>query len=68
MKKIFITTFVLLWSIASYAQLYVPGEVLNYRMSYKAKFFPNTEVSKVTMQTSETTLECEPAYKVYCYG
>ena len=68
MKKIFITTFVLLWSIASYAQLYVPGEVLNYRMSYKAKFFPNTEVAKVTMQTSETTLEGEPAYKVYGYG
>lgn len=54
--------------LAASAQLYVPGETLHYRMSYKAKLFPNTEVAKVVMQTSETTLDGLPAYKVYGYG
>ena len=42
-------------TISANAQLYVPGETLNYRMSYRAKLFPNTEVAKVTMRTTETT-------------
>ena len=48
--------------------MYVPGETLHYRMSYRAKLFPNTEVAKVVMQTSEATLDGIPAYKVYGYG
>ena len=39
------------------AQLYVPGETLHYKMSYRAKLFPNTEVANVVMQTTETTLD-----------
>ena len=50
------------------AQLYVPGETLNYKMSYRAKLFPNTEVANVVMQTTETTLDGEPVYKVYGLG
>ena len=50
------------------AQLYVPGETLHYRMSYKAKLFPNTEVAKVVMQTTEATLDGMPVYKVYGHG
>lgn len=50
------------------AQLYVPGETLHYRMSYRAKLFPNTEVAKVVMQTSEATLDGMPVYKVYGHG
>ena len=55
-------------AISANAQLYVPGETLNYRMSYRAKLFPNTEVAKVTMRTTETTLDGEPAYQVYGHG
>ena len=50
------------------AQLYVPGETLHYKMSYRAKLFPNTEVANVVMQTTETTLDGQPAYKVYGMG
>ena len=55
-------------TLSAQAQLYVPGETLHYRMSYKAKLFPNTEVAKVVMQTTETTLDGQPVYKVYGYG
>ena len=55
-------------TISANAQLYVPGETLNYRMSYRAKLFPNTEVAKVTMRTTETTLDGQPAYKVHGHG
>ena len=58
----------LVLGLTAYAQLYVPGETLNYRMSYKAMLFPNTEVAKVTMQTTETTLDGKPSYKVYGFG
>ena len=63
MKRFFLIVIpLLLASISAYAQLYVPGETLNYRMSYRAKLFPNTEVAKVTMRTIETTLDGQPAY------
>ena len=68
MKKTLLATAALLLTTAAAAQLYVPGETLHYRMSYRAKLFPNTEVAKVIMQTTETTLDGIPAYKVYGYG
>ena len=46
----------------------MPGETLNYRMSYKAKLFPNTEVAKVMIQTTEAELDGKSAYKVYGIG
>ena len=67
-RAITIILFALLASLSAQAQLYVPGETLNYRMSYKAKLFPNTEVAKVVMQTTESTLDGMPVYKVYGYG
>lgn len=67
-RAITIILFALLASLSAQAQLYVPGETLNYRMSYKAKLFPNTEVAKVVMQTTEATLDGMPVYKVYGYG
>ena len=69
MKRTILTILsTLLLVIAAKAQVYVPGETLNYRMSYKAKLFPNTEVAKVMIQTSEATLDGHPAYKVYGIG
>ena len=67
-RAITIILFALLATLSALAQLYVPGETLNYRMSYKAKLFPNTEVAKVVMQTTESTLDGMPVYKVYGYG
>ena len=48
-------TLILLLAAASplAAQLYHPGEQLFYRVSYKAKMFPNTEVGAVEVKTSE---------------
>ena len=69
LRATILTLFLLLMvSMQAAAQLYVPGETLNYRMSYRAKLFPNTEVAKVTMRTTETTLDGAPAYKVHGHG
>lgn len=69
MKRIFIIIAIICTAtLVAQAQLYVPGETLHYRMSYKAKLFPNTEVAKVVMQTTEATLDGMPVYKVYGYG
>ena len=68
MKHIFSSILLLLLCLTAKAQLYVPGETLNYRMSYKAALFPNTEVAKVMIQTSEATLDGQPVIKVYGVG
>ncbi len=41
------------------AQLYHPGEQLQYRVSYKAKMFPNTEVGSVEVCTYEEQVNGE---------
>lgn len=64
-----ITTILLLFAVATAtAQLYHPEEVLNYRVSYKAKFFPNTEVGVVEVMTTEEVLNGRSLYKVYGRG
>ena len=68
MRHSILTLLLALLCVAAHAQLYVPGETLNYRMSYKAKLFPNTEVAKVMIQTSEAELDGEDVYKVYGIG
>lgn len=47
-----------------FAQLYHPGERLEYRVSYKAKMFPNTEVGTVEVTTRETTVNDTLRYEV----
>lgn len=67
--RILLLTILALFSLsAAEAQLYVPGETLRYKVSYRAKLFPNTEVAKAEMTTSETTLDGMPAYRVYGHG
>lgn len=39
------------------AQLYHAGEQLEYRVSYRAKYFPNTEIGAVTVETTEVPAE-----------
>ena len=67
MKRHFITIIALILGsvLHAAAQLYVPGETLHYRMSYKAKLFPNTEVANAVMQTTESTLDRASAHKTY---
>ena len=69
MKRIIaILAFICAAALSAKAQLYVPGETLYYRMSYRAKLFPNTEVANVIIQTTESTLDGAPALKVYGMG
>ena len=55
------------WLTAA-AQLYQPGEVLSYRISYKARLFPNTEVATVDVRTTLDTLDGRAHYKVHGRG
>ena len=68
MKRLIFTLLITLTLGVAQAQLYVPGETLHYKMSYRAKLFPNTEVANVVMETSETTLDGQPVIKVYGMG
>ena len=45
-------------------QLFHPGEVLNYRVAYRAKLFPNTELATVSVTTKVDTLGGRDVYHV----
>ena len=67
-KRIAILLAALLIAAAATAQVYHPGESLQYRVSYRAKLFPNTEVATVTIDTSRQTENGEEVYKVVGNG
>ena len=67
-KQIFFTVLFFLAALPAGAQLYQPGEVLDYRASYRAKFFPNTEVGSVRVTTAEEEYEGEPMYRIVAHG
>ncbi len=46
------------------AQLYHPGEVLEYRVSYRAKLIPNTEVGLVQVTTERVAESTVPLFRV----
>ncbi|MEG2365690.1 MAG: DUF3108 domain-containing protein [Alistipes sp.] len=50
------------------AQLFHPGEVLDYRVSYKAKLFPNTEVGAVQVATTQEQYKGASVYRVEAHG
>lgn len=50
------------------AQIYVSGEELFYRVSYRAKLVPNTEVATVVVRTAQTELDGRPVYNVFGHG
>lgn len=68
MKKLLLAFALLTASAELRAQLYHPGEVLEYKVSYKAKLFPNTEVGSVVVSSTEDTWEGRPVYKVDAHG
>ena len=68
MKRFLFTIFLLGALSPLAAQLYHPGEQLFYRVSYKAKMFPNTEVGAVEVKTSEENADRQTPYKVEGIG
>ena len=64
MKRL--STLLLLFALALplAAQLYHAGERLDYRVSYRAKYFPNTEVGSVTVETTSVPTEAGSRYRV----
>ena len=68
MKRILLAAAALAAALPLGAQLYHPGEVLEYRVSYRAKMFPNTEVGAVEVSTSEAPLDGRICYRVVGTG
>lgn len=52
MKRLPTSLLALLLVLPLAAQLYHAGERLEYRVSYRAKYFPNTEIGSVTVETT----------------
>ena len=68
MKRLLLTILLLAAGLPLAAQLYHPGEKLLYRVSYKAKMFPNTEVGAVEVLTTEEQDADGTFYKVVGAG
>ncbi|MDE7123126.1 MAG: DUF3108 domain-containing protein [Alistipes sp.] len=68
MRRLLPTILLLVAALPLSAQLYHPGEVLEYRVSYRAKMFPNTEVGAVSVTTSEECVDGRSRYKVVGNG
>ena len=68
MNRLIVILVVLFICHTTYAQLYNAGEQLDYRVAYKAKLVPNTEMATVTVQTSLDTLDNKPVYRVMGLG
>lgn len=68
MKKHLITLLLIGLASPIFAQLYNPGEQIFYRVSYKAKMFPNTEIGAVDLKTTQTTINNKVYYQVEGIG
>jgi len=66
MKRLLL--FIALLPLATFGQLYHPGEEFRYSVSYRARFFPNTEVATVDVKTTGDTFDGRPVYKVVGHG
>ncbi len=67
MKRMLLFALALLPLLLS-AQLFQPGEELTYRVSYRAKMVPNTEVATVEMKTAQAEWQGKPCYRVTGHG
>ncbi len=68
MKRVLILIAMLSMTLPAVAQFYHPGEELEYRVSYRAKYFPNTEVGSVEVKTSQVEEDGQTFYKVVGVG
>lgn len=68
-RRLFILAVVLMAvRVEAFAQYYHAGEQLEYRVSYRAKLFPNTEMATATVDTTLDTLGGQTVYRVYGRG
>lgn len=63
-----ITLLLILIPSLGFSQLYHPGEELDYKVSYRARFFPNTEVATVTVRTDLNQYQDRAVYRVVGHG
>ena len=68
MKRIVTVVISLFTTLSLWAQVYNAGEQLDYRVAYKAKLVPNTEMATVTVQTTLDTLDGKSVYRVMGLG
>lgn len=68
MKRFTILLLMLRLTLPALAQFYHPGEELEYRVSYRAKYFPNTEIGSVEVATTEVEEDGQTFYKVVGVG
>lgn len=68
MKRLLFSILLLVATSPLAAQLYHPGEQLFYRVSYKAKMFPNTEVGSVEICTYKEQTDGVTRYRVEGIG
>ncbi|MBQ5843248.1 MAG: DUF3108 domain-containing protein [Alistipes sp.] len=68
MKRLLVILVVLFAVTPLFAQVYNVGERLDYRVAYKAKLIPNTEMATVVVQTTLDTVKSKPAYRVMGLG
>ncbi|MGN0007828.1 MAG: DUF3108 domain-containing protein [Alistipes sp.] len=68
MKKHILALCAVLIAATVSAQLYHAGEVLRYKVAYRAKLIPNTEMATVVMATTLDTLGGRTVYKVFGEG
>ena len=68
LTKITLSILTVLTATSATAQLYHAGEVLHYRVAYRAKLIPNTEMATVVMKTTLDTLGGRAVYKVFGEG
>lgn len=68
-RKIILTVIVAAAAAATVsAQRYNVGEKLHYKVGYRAKFVPNTEMATASVETYADTLEGRPVYRVFGRG
>ncbi len=68
MKRLLLIIIFLAICPSIFGQLYHPGERLSYRISYKAKMFPNTEVGSVEIKTKSDKVDGRECFLVEAEG
>ena len=68
MKRFLLGILLLTAASPLFAQFYHPGEELDYRVSYKARMFPNTEIGAVEIRTSADRIDGRDFFKVEGIG
>lgn len=66
--RLFLVLILSVFCMTAYSQVFHEGEKLRYRVAYKAKMVPNTEVGEVTMDTTVEQVDGRDMYHVKGVG